>query len=365
MGAIPALSAGVSLIGGIAGMSAKNKAAQAQREQLQAQSYQQAQQAVSNEAILASQQQLAQTQYNTGVIAQMASFQQADFGLQAQKQLSALQAQQKDYAIQTGELQQAQQLGAQVQQLQRQAAGVTISADQQRSASNVATANTAAQGSQALDQLEAQLSAEDRKKLSLESSGNLATSSNTVGQQRQLLKRISTALGAGLDMDSTQVSRALQNMNERDLATIGEQLGLADNSNSVESVATNLKLVKLTSDAALQSSQSDQATTQAALDFARQNNLVNSQLTAQGNADSYQAQNYSLGVQRATNTSTAASVSKQNAVAQAQVKGAGLLDYLNFGVNTLGAASPLLYKSPAPTPRPSTLYSGFPDNNYG
>lgn len=120
MGALPAIQAGVSIIGGIASMSAKNKAAAAQREQLAAQSYQQAQQAVSSEAILASQQQLAQTQYQTSVLSQLASFQQADFGLQSQQALAAFKSQQDAYAIQTQELQQSAELANAAQQLEKQ-----------------------------------------------------------------------------------------------------------------------------------------------------------------------------------------------------------------------------------------------------
>lgn len=362
MAILPAVTAGVSLIGGIAQMSAKNKAARAQREQLSAQAYQQAQQQASSESILASQQQLAQTQYQQGMLAQLAQFQQSDFGLQSQKVLQSFKTQQDAYAIQSGELTGALDLGAQSEQLQRQATQVSLGADQQRGASDAAVSSLAEQGAAELANVAAQLTGEQRKQLSLESSGRRSTGSSDTSNKRQTMERISQALSIGLDMDRTQVARAMQAFNEQDLANIGERLGLLDNASSVEAVSTNLKMLRANSELQLNNVGVNDRMTQNALDFSRQNNLVNSTLNAQGATDAYKAQDYSLGVQRTTGVNTAASVADSNAAAMRQIKGASLIDFLNVGVNTLGAASPLLNALPKRAAAP-VKYSGFPTVN--
>lgn len=366
MGLVPAVGAGVSLIGGIANISAKNKAADAQRAQISAQSYQQAQQQIANEATLRAQQELAQVEYNNGMLSRMAQFYQADFGLQAQKQLAAIQAQQQAYAVQSNQLEQMLGAGQAAEQLQRQATSVQVGADQRRQATDAAVANVAEQGSQALTQQQQQLTAEQRKMRSLEASGNLATSSNQVAKGRVLREQIAEALSLGADMDRTQVLSAMQAFNEDQLTTIGERLGLLDNAASVESIAANLRMLQLGTDASLNSIDANSANTQAALDFARQNNLVMSQLDAQNAANAYRAQDYSLGVQRSVGAASAQQLAGYNQQSMNAVRGAGFFDYLNAGVNTFGAISPMLYRTPTftkpQTPQQNTgIYSGFPN----
>lgn len=365
MAVAPAIGAGVGLIGGIANISAKNKAADAQRAQLSAQSYQQAQQQIANEASLRAQQELAMAEYNNGVLSRMAQFYQADFGLQAQQQLAAINAQQQAYAVKANQLEQALGAGQAADQLQRQAASIDIGADQRRQATDAMVAGIAEQGTQALNEQQQQLTAEQRKQLSLEASGKLRTSSNETAKGRILREQVATALSLGADMDKAQVLAAMQAFNEDQLTDIGQRLGLLDNAASAESIAANLRMLGISTDAALQNIDANSANTQAALGFARQNNLVSSQLDAQNAADAYRAQDYSLGVQRSIGAASANQVASYNRQAMNSVKGASFFDYLNTGVTAFGAVSPMLYQRPTfstpqqPQSRPNN-YSGFP-----
>lgn len=366
--AVPIIMGGSSLISGVAGINAKNKAAAAQREQLQSESYRQAQSDIATQQTLASQQALNRTQYEMGVIARQQQFQQADAGIRAQSVLADLRAQQEAYAARTAELEQAGQLASRAQQLERGATQNAVNANQLRGQSDTAVAQQSAEASQALSQLGAATAADITKERSLAGTGNKDTASAQTRSDSLMRNRVALALAAGLELDQSQVARHMQSLNEEELAGISEQIGLNDINANVQTVADNLKMLRRTTEAATQNSASDNELTQQALNTARKTNNFSTAMDARSQADAYLANDFSLGTQRSLNTQTSASLRQSNAAAQNQIKGAGLLDYLKVGADTYMASSGAFGKGGAKVKAPSrtgTLYSGFPTNNVG
>ncbi len=346
MAIAPAITAGVSIIGGLASISAKNKAADAQRAQISAQSYQQAMNQLATEATLASQQQLAQAEYNSGIMAQLAQFQQQDFAYQSQQQLNALNSQQQAYALQSNQLERGIEAQQQIGQLDRNRTAVQTQADQRRQAGDTAVIQTAGQGAEALGQMQQALTEAQRKELSHQAAGGLRTSSNEVAQNRELMKRLTTAFSMGSDLDAGQVQAALQNLNEQDLADIGERLGLLDNAASAESVAANMRVLDLTTRAGLDANQRGYSNNYQGIELARQQAGVMAGLNMQSMTNQQAARDYSLGVQRATNTGTGNQLQQLNQQAMSTVKGASLFDYLNVAAQAASASQPLWQRSP-------------------
>lgn len=363
MAIAPAITAGVSVIGGLASISAKNKAAAAQRAQLSAQSRQQAVQQMATEVTLAQQQQAAQAEYQNTVLAQLAQFQQQDFALRSQQQLNALNAQQQAYALQSNQVEKQIEGQQQASQLDRNRTAIQAQADQRRQAGDTAVSQLAGQGVEALSQVQQLLTEAQRKELSLQAAGGLRTSSNEVAQQRELMKRLTTAFSAGADMDSSQVQAALQNLNEQDLADIGERLGLLDNAASAESVAANMRMLGLTTQAGLETNQRNYDTNYQGIELARQQAGVMASLGMQNAANQQATRDYSLGVQRAVNKETGTQQQQLNQQAMNTVKGASLFDYLNVAAQAANASQPLWQRAPqvplavdlqTPTVNPST-----------
>lgn len=360
MAAIPAITAGVSLVQGVASISSKNKQANAQREQIAAQSRQQAIQQATNEVVLAQNQQLAAAEYQNGVIARMQQFIQSDAALQAQQIMADTAAMQQRYAIQSGELERQQQALQQLDQLQRSATAASTAADAKRQAANTNTSAVAQQSTAQLQQVRRELDAAQRKELSLQNSGRLSSSSFSTAQQRDLNDRLATALSIGFESDSDNVKQMLQAMNEEELAGLSEQLGLTDAANTAESVGANLRILRQQSQLGLESVDASQQNNRSALSLARASNYTNSVLDAQNAANAYTAQDYAIGVQRSSGATTGADIQRQYQSAIRNTKGAGLLDYMGTAINT---ATPFMGSIGlrGSAPPKTTRYSGFPD----
>ncbi|UOL49076.1 hypothetical protein [Leptolyngbya phage Lbo240-yong1] len=342
MAAVPVIGAGVSLIGGLANISSKNKQAEAQRQAITAESYQRAQQQMANDATLLAQQELARTNYQNSMLARLAQFQQSEMALQAQQATAQLAAQQQAYAIQAGVLQQGIQGSQQARQLQNQATQIVVGANAQRQQSEQEQANLAEAGTQASQQIVNALTAEERKQLSLQAAGNLGTSSNEIARDRELIKRISSALSAGMGIDRDVLAREMQAMNEEDLISAGQALGLLDNAASADAVAANLRIMGLQADNAMETVNRNLEQQTGAIDIARQQQGVMGMLDLANMSNAYNAQDYSIGVQRALGQTSATQVQNNLANAYANTRGSSLLDWLNVGASTYGAISPML-----------------------
>lgn len=358
MGAVPIIGAGVSLISGVANISAKNKAADAQRQAIAAESYQRATQQMANDATLLAQQQLAQQNYQNSTLARLAQFQQAEFGLQVQDQMARLNAQQQRYAIESGALQQAIQGSQQGQALQRQATQIQTAANTQRQQSDAEQTAVAEAGTQAAAQIVQALTAEERKRLSLEAAGQIGTESNKIARDRDLIKRVASSLAAGLNIDRDVLARGMQAMNEEDLITAAERLGLLENAANTDMVAANLRMMGISADAGLDAVQRNYQSQRGAIDIARQQQLMGSQLDQQNAMNAYAAQDYSMGVQRSLGAVSNVKAQENLAGAYRNTRGASLMDWLNTGVSTYGAVSPLLNRPAAPLSNAQRFMSG-------
>jgi hypothetical protein len=358
----------VSVIGGIAGIASKNQQAAAQREQINAQAYQAKVGQMANSAMLEQQQILTRREYEIGALARLQAYSQAQAGLAAQTQLATLKAQQEDYMAQYTAMQQQGSLAQQQQQFERQRSDITTGTDTKLGASatkesSVATALTNETAKQIAAQTEAQ-----RKQISAQAMGRMASTSNLVAGERRLSDSISEALSQGLDADRTALQAHIQQLSEEEQLLIAERIGLNDNASNMDTVAANIRLTALGLGGALQQNAADLANTRSSADIASRlmTNDANSQ--ARSAQDAYRYQDYSLGIQRDTAEKTGQSVQSAYQSASANTRGAGFADYLNLGVSTYGAVSPLLGGGGrAATPQLSykdTKFSGFvPGNN--
>lgn len=358
MGALPAITAGVSVISSISNLSAKNKAAAAERQAQEEQRTQANASALAQQQQLGAAQQLAQQQYGLSTLARLAASQQADFGAQAQQQMAELKAQQEAYAIDAGTMQQeigGIQAEAQLAKQRAQIEAASQAQQQQADAKTIATSEALVNAGQ---QFDASLTQEERRQLALQTSSRMRSTSSDTAQGKGMLERAAAALSIGLDLDRTAVLAELQNMGETTLAQIGEQLGLNDNQLSAENVAANLKMMRLSSANAKSANAANLVTDTAGIQFARDANALNSQLDQAGAKRSYDAALKGYATQGELNSVTNKSVNRQIDYAQRNTKGAGIFDYINAGVQAYGAVTPLL--GGAPKPKAPVKYSGFP-----
>lgn len=362
-----AVATGVSVISGIGGLLGKNKQASAQREQLRQQQYQQAVQAASSDAIIASQQSLAQQEYQTGVLSQLASYQQAQAGVLAQNIQSQLQAQQQEYQIRTQALSAAGQLGQQQSSLERQRAELQIDTDQQLGGIAQRQTATADQLGALSAQETAKLTEAQRRQVSQQAMGRMSTTSSEAAQTRGTMDMLGDAFSSAFGIDRTQVLSTLQGMGEEQMALIAEQIGLNDNQSNMDTVTTNLKL-------ALQGAEGAVSANESNLNLALQGGDIAGKSLNYGydtqqfqNQRAYEQQQYSLGLQRDLAQKTGQSVQSSFDSAIRNTKGSNFFDYLNFGLNTYGAVSPLLNRTPQQQQPLKANYSGFPTayQNYG
>jgi hypothetical protein len=365
-----AVAAGVSIISGVSGLIGKSKQASAERKQLQQQQYQQAVASASNAAIIASQQRLAQQEYQTGVLAKLAAYQQASVGLAAQDAQAQLQTQQQRFQIETQALTNAGQLAQQQSNLERQRVGIEIDTDQKLGGIAQRQTALADQLTGISAQEAAKLTEAQRRQISAQAAGRLASTSSNVKRDKDTLSALADSFSSALGVDRTETLSALQGMNEQTLALIGEQIGLSDNEASMETVTNNLKLAVLGAQNALDTTRSNLDLTRSGVEAAKLG--LDYQQGVQDYADTraYEQQQYGLGIQRDTVEKTGQSVQQSYSNAISSARGPGFFDYLNFGLNTYGAVSPLLTRTPTPQqiqPRLTPNYSGFPSvySNYG
>jgi hypothetical protein len=363
----------VSIIGGIAGIASKNQQAAAQRDQINASAYQAKVSQMANSAMLERQQVLARQEYEVGVLSRLQAYSQTQAGLVAQQQLAALKNQQDNYNIEYQALQQRGQLEQTQQQLERQRFDTMVSSDQKIGASatkeggitNQLTAQTAKEI--------ATQTAEDRKRISAQAAGRMASSSPLIRGERVLSDDISTALAQGLDTDRTAIQAHIQQLSEEEQILLAERIGLNDNASNMDTVTANIRLAALGAQGALAQSNADLANTQSAANIASRLSTNDTMSQAKAAQDAYRYQDYSLGMSRDIAAKTGQSVQSAYQSAASNTRGAGFADYLNLGVSAYGAVSPLLSSGASAADKakqgigstiPQVKYSGIiPGNN--
>jgi hypothetical protein len=362
----------VSIIGGVAGIAAKNQQAAAQREQINAQAYQAKVSQMANSVMLERQQALAREEYEISVVSRLQAYSQAQAGLQAQAELAALKKQQDDYNVQYQALQQRGALEQTQQQLQRQRLDTVVGADQKMGASAQKEGGIATQiTNQVAKEMATQTDA-DRKRISAQAAGRMSSSSSLTRGERLLSDDIATALAQGLDADRTMLQAHIQQLSEEEQILIAERIGLNDNASNMETVAANIRLAALGAQGALAQNQNDLDNTRSTVDIASKLMTNDAYTQAKSAQDTYRFQDYALGINRDTAQKTGQSVQSAYQSASANTRGAGFVDYLNLGVSAYGAVSPLLGGGASTADRvkqgvgsvPQVKYSGIiPGNN--
>ena len=364
----------VSIIGGIAGIASKNQQARAQREQIDAQAYQAKVNQMASESMLQEQQVLARREYEMGTLTRLQNYSQAQAGLAAQQQLATLKAQQDGYNIQYQALQQRGQLDQQQAQLERQKLDTTINADSKIGAS---AAKEGAINSQLTAQTMKEMALQtegDRKNISAQAAGRMASTSSMNRGERVLSDDISQALSQGLETDRTSIQAYVQQLSEEQQIVLAERIGLNDNALNMDTVAANIRLAAMGASGALQQVGNDRANTIGAAGLASKSMTMDANQQARAAQDSVRYQDYSLGMQRGIAEQTGESQQSAYQSASRNTKGAGFVDYLNLGVSAYGAVSPLLNRGAsaetratqaigAATTPTSTKYSGFVPTN--
>jgi hypothetical protein len=337
--AVPIVGAVTSVASGIAGISAKNKAAAAERERISAQSRIDATRSYSAEMTLSQQQQSAAAQYQLGLIARMNQFYQADSAVKAQQAAASLRRQQEVAAIETGQLQAMSQLATQQQAVERQASQATINRDTQESQANAKAGAKTSQATQILQQVAASLTEQERRQMANDLMRQM--SSGSVKKDGQIRDKAVAMLAAGLNTDREVIEAELQRMNETDLADIQAQLGLSDADLTSQGIQGTLEALGISSNAARNNAFANERNTLNASEYARQLSGMNAQIDLAGGLQAYRDQDYSLGVQRSVNRETGQHVADTSAAAMRNVRGAGFTDYLAAGMNTYQSVAPL------------------------
>lgn len=362
MGAV--VGAGVSVISGIAGISSKNAQANAQQQQINAQAYQQGVNQAATDAQLQAQQVQARQEYQLGILSRMQSYDQAQAGLVAQQNLAQLKSQADDYAAQYAASQSIGGSLQQAQQLERQAANIQMGTDAKLGGAATKETGFNQQLESKLQQELMGQTAEQRKAISQQAAGRMESSSGNVKQEQGLRESLAEAFARGLDVDSSQMLAEMQSMSEETMATIAEQIGLADTSSSLQTVGDNIRLAAQGLQGGMLQNAADFQNTVGATDAARQtiDYAADAQNFSAQNA--YRAQDFSLGMQRDTVAKGGIGQQQQFSAQSSSNRGAGFADYLNLGLQTYGAVSPLLAKRATPQMpvgvKPTTNYSGNP-----
>ena len=361
----------VSIIGGIAGIASKNAQAKEQRAQIDNQAYTAKVNEMASESMLMEQQRLSRSEYEIGTLTRLQNYSQAQAGLAAQQQMATLKAQQDGYNIQYQALQQRGQLDQQQAQLERQKLDTMVNADTKMGATatkegginSQLTANT-------LKEMGLQTEG-DRKRISEQASGRMSSTSSLVRGERNLSDDISQALSQGLDTDRTSIQAYIQALSEEEQTILAERIGLNDNALNMDTVAANIRLAATGAEGALQQVDNDRSNTLAAADLAGRSMTIDANQQARSAQDAYRYQDYSLGMQRGIAEETGEAQQSSFQSASRNTKGAGFVDYLNLGVSTYGAVSPLLNRGASAgvkakeaigTP-PGVKYSGFVPTN--
>jgi hypothetical protein len=346
--ALPAISAGVSVVQGVAGLAAKNTAASSQREQLAIQQQQNMQASATVKQRLFVQQEQVEREYSLNRIAAQAADQQQKFGLQAQGLLASFETQRQQTNIEQQSLRTSQDSLQAVDALARQAASNEAGASTQRQQSLKQEASTADELSGGEQQVQKQISDTERQMLIRQASQDNRSSSSVLRDEAERVRMLANTLSVGLDMDRAQVEAALQGANERDITTMMEQLSAGDTEFNQQRVAANLQLARQQSANQSQTLQFNDGQQQQALSMNRQQQDINARMADNNRTSLETTQRADYTIQQESNADTANSVNASLQQQQRSAKSASLLDYLGTGLTGYNAVAPLFKKQQAP-----------------
>lgn len=346
-----AVSAGLSVVSGIAGMNAKNKEAAAQAQAAADQRFQAQAGAWAQQRTLTIQAETAAQQHSMGVLQSLSDYSMRETALKAQRISSDFTAMQTNYGTDKAAIEQQTALANQVGELNAAESQVLNQQQQQLGAADLKDTQVNAQIRQALAQAGQQAS-QQQKQAALLAASRRPTSG---GDKRKMIVEGLTSL---LEMDQEQALAEVQNMNESDMADISAALGLNNVDLGRSTNATNQRVT--TEQQAF--SRADTARTrnnqQAAIDAAQLNELTNYTLSSQSNQQTFDANRSINTVQQQAGGATASSVDASLKRAQDAPRGAGFLDYVNLGANAYSSFSP--YFGNRNTAQPTTNSVGIP-----
>lgn len=333
-----AVSAGLGVVSGIAGMNAKNKEAAAQAQAAADQRFQAQAGAWAQQRTLTIQAETAAQQHSMGVLQSLSDYSMRETALKAQRISSDFTAMQTNYGTDKAAIEQQTALANQVGELNAAESQVLNQQQQQLGAVDLKDTQVNAQIRQALAQAGQQASQQQKQAALLAASRRPTSGSDTVqGDKRKMIVEGLTSL---LEMDQEQALAEVQNMNESDMADISAALGLNNVDFGRSTNATNQRVT--TEQQAF--SRADTARTrnnqQAAIDAAQLNELTTYALSSQSNQQTFDANRSINTVQQQAGGATASSVDASLKRAQDAPRGAGFLDYVNLGANAYSSFSP-------------------------
>jgi hypothetical protein len=362
--ALPAISAGVSVVQGLSGLAAKNKAASAQREQITIQQQQNQQASLAARQRLFIQQEQNEREFIMNDLATRSANQQQEFGLQAQSLLAAFEAQRQRSNIQQSLLGAEQQSLQAVDALNRQTVSNRTGASTQRQQSFKQEANQQDELAGAEQQVQKMLTDSERQLLTQQVVQEQRSSSTVKKDNSARIRMLANTLSVGLDMDRASLESMLQGANERDITTLMENLSAGDTEFNQQRVAANLRLARQQADSQQQTVNFNDAQQQQALGAAQGYQRINAQSDALNRATAQDAQRQDYLTQQESIATSGNLVDQSLATQKANIKGASLIDYVATGVNAYAAVAPLMgsgsSSQPSGTPSyiPRTLQSG-------
>lgn len=371
--ALPAISAGVSVVQGLSGLSAKQKAANAQKQQIDIQREQNQLQSLATRQRLFVQQEQSEREYILNDIATASANQQTSFGLQAQGLLASFEAQRQRSNVEQNLLNAEQQNVQARDTLARQAASNAVGASAQRQQSLVAESKQQDQLAGQQQQLEKALTDSERQILARQVVEEGRTTSSVNRDDTARLRTLSNALSIGLDLDKASVESMLQGAKERDITTMMEQLAGSDTEFNAGRVAANLRLARQQADGQLQTLNFNDSQQQQALNTVQNYQQVTAALDKTNRESSMASQRADYELQQRSVAKTGNLVESSLSSQRSLVKGPSFIDYLSTGVNAYAAVSPLISNGGgtpqgAPSflpPVPGTKQSGGYSSNVG
>lgn len=328
-----AISAGIGVVSGIAGMSAKNKEAAAQAQAAADQRFQAQASAWAQRRTLEIQAETTQQQHSMSTIQMLSDYSMREAALKAQRLSSRSEATQRDYGQNKQAIEAQTALAAQVGELNAMETGVLQQYQQQAGASDVRDTQLNEQLRSALQQTNQQLD-QQRKQQSLVDASRRPRSG---GVDRKTVVEGLTQL---LEMDQTQAASMLQNINETDMADIAAVLGLSNVDFGRDNNALNQRVVGEQQAYNQRDSEATLELQQKALDTAQLNELTNYALSSASNQRTYDANRSVNTTQQQAGVATANSVDASLKRAQDAPRGASFLDALNVGVSAYQGFSP-------------------------
>jgi hypothetical protein len=362
--ALPAISAGVSVVQGLSGLAAKNKAASSQREQITIQQQQQQQASLAARQRLFIQQEQNEREFIMNDLSARSANQQAEFGLQSQSLLAAFEAQRQRANVQQSLLGAEQQSLQAVDALNRQAVSNRTGASTQRQQSFKQEANQQDELVGTEQQVQKMLTDNERQLLTQQVIQEQRSSSTVKKDDAARIRMLANTLSVGLDMDRSSLESMLQGANERDITTMMENLSAGDTEFNQQRVAANLRLARQQAESQQQTLNFNDAQQQQALGAVQKYQQINAQSDALSRATTQNAQRQDYLTQQESIVNSGNLIDQSLTAQKKNTRGASLIDYVATGIGAYAAVAPLMgsSKRPQPTGAPSyvprTLQSG-------